>query len=271
MTALFRKRQLYVRYSPIGNLMFRYMFARHLQDLLPGFKITGYRMPEWGLVSDQTVPPSDLIEIGLIHKIDVGALVRRVQASGRASIDVNCYAQRLEYFESGRRSFIKAFASPVAGTPIRPDEIAIHVRAGNILNGSHGDYWPVPISWYRHIVAETGLAPVFIGQLQPSPYMDALRKTFPHARYLSACRWLDDFQTIRGARNIALAVSTFSWLAAWLSNTAEIIYQPLLGFLNPQQRPDIDLKPRLDTRYRFTEFPVETFVANGEQMKRIFA
>jgi hypothetical protein len=50
-------------------------------------------------------------------------------------------------------------------------------------------------------------------------------------------------------------VSTFSWLAAWLSD-AEQIFMPLSGLLNPMQSTDVDLAPLNDPRYRFFLFPI---------------
>jgi hypothetical protein len=64
-----------------------------------------------------------------------------------------------------------------------------------------------------------------------------------------------DFALMRAARHLVVSVSTFSWLAAWLSH-AETITIPLTGFYNPAQRPDVNLLPLDDPRYRFYLFPV---------------
>jgi hypothetical protein len=147
----------------------------------------------------------------------------------------------------------------------------VSVRSNEILTGLHRDYNLVPVSYIRRIVAHSGLRPVFSGQTHPNFYTDALRASFPQARFLAGNHWLDDFQTLRNARNIVLSVSSFAWLAAWFSQTAERIYMPLLGIYNPAQRPDIDLLPLDDLRYVFEEMPVEPFTASDEQMARIVA
>lgn len=113
---------------------------------------------------------------------------------------------------------------------------------------------------------ETGLKPVFTGQTGPSFYADALRRSFPEARFLRGNSWLDDFQTTRNAHNIVVSVSSFVWLAAWLSQTARRIYVPQLGLLNPEQRPDVDLVPRHDERFIHERFPVEKYTASREQL-----
>jgi hypothetical protein len=113
----------------------------------------------------------------------------------------------------------------------------------------------MPIGFYRWIVEQTGLNPVFIGQFDKGPYVDQLRAAFPEALFLSSDNPMTDFDTIRCAQNIVPTISTFSLAAAWLSN-ARRIFLPLNGFLNPAHRPEIDLVPVEDRRYRFFLFPL---------------
>ena len=56
-------------------------------------------------------------------------------------------------------------------------------------------------------------------------------------------------------------------IAAWLSCTAQRIHVPLLGFLNPAQRIDMDLLPVNDPRYIFYFFEKEYWKATEEQIK----
>jgi len=76
---------------------------------------------------------------------------------------------------------------------------------------------------------------------------------------------IEDFQTMRGAKHVALAVSSFSWLAAWLSGRVQVIHMPLAGLFNPVQRSDIDLVPRGDSRWRCHRFTAGHFLASDEQ------
>jgi len=73
---------------------------------------------------------------------------------------------------------------------------------------------------------------------------------------------LADFERLRSARHVVTSVSSFAWLATWLSD-AQTIHVPVLGLLNPAQRPDVDLLPLDDPRYRFYRFPVRRW--NGQQ------
>ena len=250
-------------FGGLGNRMVRLMFAQRLGRELD-WPVVGYNLPEWGLVSHADQPfPGTGISTGWGHVYNVAALATRALAERVDYIEVEAFAQRLEYFADRRAHFAALFAGP-PGRPIADSELAINVRTGDIVDGYHRDYTPLPLAFYHRLVAETGLAPVFVGQLDDNWYTRALREQFPHARYLSGGP-IDDFQTMRGARHVVLAVSSFSWLAAWLSDRAEVIHMPQAGLFNPEQRGDIDLVPRADPRWRFYPFAVEHFTASEEQ------
>lgn len=248
----------------IGNQIFRLMFAEHIRQRLPGSTVTGYRMPEFGLVSEG-VGSDKLLRTGHKHQIDIDALLAE-RSQGYDGLLIDCYAQRLEYFEPQRAEMAAALSSSVAGHATRDDEIVINIRAGEILRGIHPDYMPLPISFYRRLVDETGLSPVFVGQVYDDPYSTALRKVFPRARFTKSAHWIEDFQTVRNATNIVVAVSSFSWLAAWLSSSAKAIHLPVAGFLNREQRPDVDLLPLNDSRYILHHFPVQKFTAAQDEL-----
>ncbi|WP_180952932.1 discoidin domain-containing protein, partial [Acetobacter aceti] len=123
-------------------------------------------------------------------------------------------------------------------------------------------WYPIlPVAFYKHIVDISGLKPVFVGQLDNPLYVDEIKKVFPKARYIASRGALYDFQLIRSAKNVAISVSTFSWLAAWLSH-AENIFYPLAGFLNPalqkaynQVELFTDFASTSDERFRFFQMP----------------
>jgi hypothetical protein len=81
---------------------------------------------------------------------------------------------------------------------------------------------------------------------------------------------LADFDAIRLAEHIAVSVSTFSWLAAWFSQ-AKSIHLPMLGILNPVQRPDIWMLPTQDARYHFHRFPIRRWAATSAQISELEA
>jgi hypothetical protein len=122
------------------------------------------------------------------------------------------------------------------------------------MDGLAWHYPLLPIAFYADLIEQTGLQPVFMGQLGDDPYCTALRSRFPGAIFLPTRGPLGDFETIRNSRHVVVSVSTFAWLAAWLSD-ADTIFQPLAGFFSPGQRPDIDLLALDDDRYRYFMLP----------------
>ena len=65
---------------------------------------------------------------------------------------------------------------------------------------------------------------------------------------------MSDFERIRRSVNVMPSVSTFGWLAAWLSE-ARHIFLPVLGLLHPLQARSVNLLPLGDSRVRFFLFP----------------
>lgn len=148
------------------------------------------------------------------------------------------------------------------------DELLINVRGEEILGQCHPDYGPVPLSFIHFIINYTGLEPVFLGQLSDDYYSCGLRKKFPKARFIASGGAYRDFEAIRAAQHILPAVSTFSWLASWLSS-AQSIYLPVLGMLNPNQRNDTWLLPHNEPRYHFYKFPIRIWNGSPEQVRQV--
>jgi len=248
----------------LGNQMLQYIFALSLQDHVPELRISGYDIPIWNLHS-----PSSLRLTFLTPSI------RITETDGRGVSDLFKNGQliraklrgvplRCEMFSSPDR-FRQVFGVPKDATAVTgPDELLINVRGDEILKAAHSGYGPIPLAWYQHLVKGSGLRPVFLGQLADDYYSNLLRVAFPDARFIPSSGILGDFTAICMAQNIALSVSTFSWLAGWLSNASQI-FMPMLGIFNPKQRPDIWMLPLSDTRYRFYEFPVREWQATDAQ------
>ena len=136
--------------------------------------------------------------------------------------------------------------------PIDESEVLVNIRLAEIHRRRpvHPDYTPLPVPYYRKLIREVGKTPVFVGQMTDSPYLNTLRKAFPESQFIDLEPRIA-FETIRRAQTKIIALSSFSWLAAWLGNDRSTIYMPLTGGFNPLQRPDWDLTPWGDSRYRF--------------------
>lgn len=251
-------------FGGLGNRMIRFMLARRIARELGGWPVVGYELPEWGMVSKVDWPLAGRgFATGWEHRQDIAAIADRARAEQADWVEVNSFGQRLEYFADERATFAALFRGP-PGFPIADDELAINLRTGDIIDGYHRDYAPLPLAFYHRLVRETGLSPVFVGQVEDNWYNRALREQFPAARYLSGGA-LVDFQTMRGARNVVVAVSSFSWLAAWLSEQARTIHMAAAGLFNPAQRDDIDLLPLDDPRWHIHAFAPGHFTASDEQ------
>jgi hypothetical protein len=81
-----------------------------------------------------------------------------------------------------------------------------------------------------------------------------IRRRFPEAKFPPEASPVRDFETIRHARHVALSVSTFSWLAAWLSETVATIHMPICGLFDPLANTAM-LVPVDDARFTFYRVP----------------
>ncbi|WP_237954172.1 hypothetical protein [Acetobacter senegalensis] len=135
------------------------------------------------------------------------------------------------------------------------DDIVINIRGGEILRAIHPHYTLLPIDFYEYIVNKTGKRPIFYGQLDASPYLDELKLRFPDALFVPSRGVAKDFDFIRRSQYIVPALSTFSWMAAWLSKAKRIFF-PVAGVFSPMQHPSSMLLPLNDLRYEFYLFPV---------------
>jgi hypothetical protein len=139
------------------------------------------------------------------------------------------------------------FEPPTLTVP--DDTLLVHIRAGDVAALSHHLYGPLPISYYKHLHEMTGLNLAFIGELEDTDYIRSLRRALPRADFLNGGTPREDFQTIRSAKNVAIAVSTFSWMASYLSRAARNIHLPLAGLFDPLQSPKTDFIPSKDKRF----------------------
>lgn len=248
-----------IHISPMGNLgnrMIQYLAARALSARAGGVAISGAHFPPFGIHHPFVPADGAACEVVTAPALDFPRLIAFLREGGRRRVDIRTYAQQVKNFLPVAESRpIFAFQGAAFGGT-GPDELMINVRQGDILDGHHPDYVLIPPEWYAELVLRTGKQPVFMGQLEPSPYVAALRARFPAARFLPSRGPMADFARLRASRHVVPAISTFSWLAAWLSE-AETVFMPVLGLFNPHQAPEVDLLPLDDPRFRFTLFPAQ--------------
>jgi len=234
----------------IGNRMLQYMTAAALRHagLISG--INGLTLPEWGVSYEKTSVPSEFEFPGKFTLAQFMERSKGLETVGYSSIglrfesfqDVDCYKRLFD-------------GSHIEADGYSADHIVFNVRLGDTANGLHPDYTLIPISFYRHLVERTRLRPVFLGQISDDLYSQTLLNEFPDAEFARSRGAMVDFETLRRSAVICCAVSTFSFLAAWLSDAQKIFF-PLTGANNPMQRRDNDMIPTKDPRYEFYAFPI---------------
>jgi hypothetical protein len=239
----------------VGNRMIQYLIARSIAARVGEVRYSAVDLRDFGIVHPPAEGSFPSTEVVTGQTVELDRLARALACGALQRVDIRTYGQRLCNFlpaQAYRKDFLVADPpEPAAGA----GELLINIRQGDILDGHHPDYVLTPIAFIESVIDETGLSPVFLGQLEQSPYMTALRSRFPTARYLPSQGPATDFYRIRQCQHILPAISTFSWLAAWLSS-AERIYQPVLGLMHPLQNRGVNLLPLDDPRYRFYYFPV---------------
>ncbi|MDE1158842.1 MAG: hypothetical protein PW791_11315 [Neorhizobium sp.] len=245
----------FLRIKPIGNMgnqMLQYMFALRVRQLVGQLEIAGYDIEPWGLHSS---PYRDMRRTSLYlggHLLDVDhiaslfrrGIVRDVTLAG-LGFKLGNYAP-VDFY----RQVFKA--DHIAAEGYGSDAVVINIRGAEVLGGIHRDYGPIPFSYIDAVIENSGARPVFLGQIGDDAYSRLLRDRYPQAEFQPSRGALIDFEILRRSHQISMSVSTFSWLACWLSD-ARIIHYPMQGMFNPQQRPDIELTPIDDPRYRFYE------------------
>ena len=244
--------------SNIANLMIKYIFATKVIRTLGDGVLSNYCLPVWNI----SHPPADNKEEVAIdfledQRINFERLAYLVRTRIVTRINLHGHLQRMENLLECSESRMLFRTEKDVGISFGSEFVVCPIRGGEILKAIHPGYTLVPIAFYRDIFSMlgSGVRPVFMGQLGDNLYSCALRKEFKEALFVPAQTPLADFETIRKSKNIVLSVSTFSWLAAWLSNAANI-FMPVYGLFNPAQFQDHDFLPISDPRYTFFSFPV---------------
>ena len=240
--------QIYIH--PMGrmaNRMFQYMLASEIRRRAGVGRIVGHVLTRWGLVA----PPAETIEKPYVvlrsHNFDLDHIAYLLRSGAVRTVIIAGWGMRLAYYGPPAR-YRGLFRASEKGHRSGDDELLIHIRADDILDLHHPHYCPMPFSFYEQVIAATALRPVFMGQIGTDAYSQALRRRFAGATFLEQQSPIADFTTIRTARNIVLSVSSFAWLAAWLSETARRIHLPILGLFDPRNGRTF-LLPLDDDRY----------------------
>ena len=264
--------------STMGNLanqMIQYMVALSLASRVGRCAISNVGLQDWNIVHPPIPGEFERTAIVTDAAPDLERLAAALRAGTLQRVDLRTYGQRMENFLAADR-YRSVFVHQGAEVPgTGADELLCNIRQGDILDGHHPDYVLIPADFYEELARTTGLRLVFNGQLEDTPYTAELRRRFPTARFLPSRGALADFERIRRSVNVVPSVSTFAWLAAWLSD-AKHVFMPVLGLLSPLQSRSTNLLPLGDPRFRFFLFPyhyavpVERFEAAHRSLRGLW-
>lgn len=266
MTSAFSPALILRPHGRLGNHILQWVTAQTLAARVPGLALSNYRLPEFGLVDQGALRRHFFLPSVFNQDSDLDLIADLMRQGDMPLARLYCMVLQADAWGDPERFRRLLPAAPVpADATAGSDEILLNVRADEILKARHKDYGPIPLGFYTSVLRETGLKPVFMGQLGQNHYSDLLRKSFPNARFLPSRGVMADFNALRQARHLALSVSTFSWVAGWLSQ-AESLHLPVLGMFNPAQRPDVALLPREDQRFHYYGFGLRRWTATEEQI-----
>ncbi len=262
----------------VGNRMLMYMVAQALARELGRAAVFNVDLPEWGLSFDLELHIRLSANCCLFDDADATTLeemAARIVAAKVTAVLFQGVLQRywlLREVEFYRELFTR---QPLDVEPFAEDELVINIRAGELLQGATYWYPLVPPFFYKSLVNRTGLRPVLLGQLDDSLYVREIIRLLPGARTLPSAGPMVDFNRLRHARHLCVAVSTFSWAAAWLSEAAQIHY-PVLGFMHPfcmtpgwDNGGGVDLTPIGDARYSYHLFPILNAAPQLEYLQHV--
>lgn len=241
----------------LGNRMMQYMSASYFQNIFPGSSLANVCLPEWGIehedISEEILNDLKVIEINdsFIDELEV---VTKIEEENPDVVYFPEYLQKIFLFgnpEFWREKFVN---KENVNIKFSEDEIVVNIRTGELLKGLW-QYPLLPVEFIEKVIKEVNLKPVFVGQIEKNAYCDELKEIFPNARFIHHVSPLFDFEVLRRAKNSLVAISTFSFLANWLSESSKIIL-PVYGFFNfPGTDGGIDLLPMDDERFVFYLLP----------------
>ena len=238
-----------------ASRMFQYMVALKFITLAPGCRIANVMLAEWGIAHPPVASPGPVADADALSENDLADLAEKARNGALRRIVYSGIDLHMANFMPAQacRNMFQSPATP----PFRFGDGHLVCPLGSEAAAEEtGPFHPLtPVAFFREIIDETGLKPVFVGQAVPRPYLELLHAQFPQAEFDASGDPFMDFLAIRQARNIVVGVNSFAWLAAWLSQ-AERIFMTVSGWFNPMQHQFVDLLPFGDPRYLFHLFPI---------------
>jgi hypothetical protein len=255
-----RPKKIWIR--PLGNAGNRglqYLAAQGIKALALDVTIENNNLQEWGLSERHPEPKLDsrTAQTGREHFwIDVKGLAGAFNSELIDTVILDSFAFNISCFPPREkcRALFPVTPNGKEADGFGHTKLVCSVRAGDVLWGAHPDYIVLPPEYYKILQDKTGLDLVFYGQLGDDQYSKTLRSAFPDAQFVPGTSPQYDFDMLRNSIHLAPSISTFAWLAAWLSK-ANTIYLPVGGMFNPIQHPNQLYLPTTDTTFKYVLLP----------------
>lgn len=262
-----------------ANQVIQYMTAKSIQiESGENFKIKfskaidQVQLSEGQHIDNKPIEGNEIIRVSsnTFNTID---LVNRIK-EGNVSIILSSYCARASYFNKYAQIFQKIInpLNEFSYEGFGEDYLVIHVRLGDIISGDpHPWYKPLPLNYYDHLISTTKLKPVFIGEFCDHFYSNALKLKFKNAIFIDSNNSTIIFNILSRSVNVVLAISTFSWLATFLSSNTKRIFYPISGILNPLGFNDgADFQHnfinRLDDRVIYHKFSDDVYTGSFQEL-----
>jgi hypothetical protein len=170
---------------------------------------------------------------------DYYEIVNLLKNNENIVVVVRSYCSRIEYIIHNREKLkeLIVFNLPKPAYIVPHNHILFHIRIGDALGkkdgGPHFWYHPLSISYYKKIIQDTNLIPVFIGEFSDDIYTNALKLSFPKSVFTCSDDPNQVFSILKESSTLGLAISTFSLMAIFFGNQ-EIVHFPIDGLFNPE-------------------------------------
>lgn len=264
-------------YGRTGNNIIEYMLALYLKSRVPDLKI--YCNTPTFLSPFKIKWESEPSELKCNHllvidngNVNLNDIIQQIITAKSIRIIVSYCLFTPYYYNHIIDSFKSIFCNRYEIEGYGEEYLVINIRLGDILNSKvvHPNYPVVPFSFYSYLLRKTGLKPVFLGEIGNDCISLNLRTAFPQAIIIPSRGIIEDFECLRRSRNLSIAVSTFSFLAGYLSDSTTTVHVPLYGGYNPVDRPDSHFVIK-HPKYHYYFFPSIKWTASQSQINQIIS
>jgi len=254
-----------------GNNLFQLAFGRYLQKQINDSNFEYPAFPELGIEATREYRKFEFRKADVtISEQDRGIeqLTSVIDSETPLVIGLEAWGMQGNYYLNSR-DWLRSKLGPEIRSPILDGKnvtkkLLIHVRGGDVwaprFRGRqfvpHEDYSALPIDYFRKVIQDSTLEPLFLVQTERTPkwYLRKIISEFGKSNIVYSSSVSNDFHLLYHAEEVALGISTFSWMAAFLGKSQKI-YFPESGIFDQRQRADIDVSDlaKLTVRFQFSQ------------------